>query len=162
MRAAPIFRSARALRRHLDEQGAGVVVLANGCFDPLHVGHIRYLIGAKEHGETLIVALNNDTSTKRLKGDHRPILPEKDRARLVANLKMVDAVLIFGASDVVHILKTVRPDYHAKGTDYTVDTVPEIETSRALGINTVIVGDPKSHASSEVVRRIRNEQATGR
>ena len=154
---APVFRSMPKLKTWLGESTPQrSIVLANGCFDPLHVGHIRYLYGAKEHADLLVVALNNDASTRALKGDGRPVVKASDRAKLLAGLKMVDAVLLFSARNVSGILKSLRPDYHAKGTDYTVETVPELETSKALGIKTVIVGDPKSHASSEVLTRVRN------
>ena len=139
----------------IDNGGAQSVVLANGCFDPLHVGHVRYLYGAKEHGGFLVVALNDDGSTRALKGASRPIMPASDRAKLLAGLDMVDAVLIFSARDVTRILTKLRPDYHAKGTDYTADTVPERDTAKELGIKTVIVGDPKSHATREIVDQIR-------
>lgn len=153
---APVFRSMPKLKVWIDKTGAKDVVLANGCFDPLHVGHIRYLLGAKEHGDFLVVALNDDSSTAALKGDGRPVVKGTDRAKLLAGLEMVDAVLLFSARNVSRILKSLQPRFHAKGTDYTVDTVPELETSKALGIQTVIVGDPKSHASSEVLTRIRD------
>jgi rfaE bifunctional protein nucleotidyltransferase chain/domain len=153
--AAPIFRSMAGLKRWLDANAGGRVVLGNGCFDPLHVGHIRYLQGARQAGDCLVVAVNDDESTRALKGSDRPIMPVGDRARLVAGLEMVDAVLIFSAADVSRILKKVRPQIHAKGTDYTRETVPERDISIALGIETVIVGDAKSHASSDVVRQLR-------
>lgn len=153
-RAATVFRSATALKSHIEAIGKRRVVLANGCFDPLHVGHVRYLYGARECGDYLVVAVNDDKSTRRLKGAARPVMPAGDRARLVAQLEMVDAVLIFSAADVRRILRKLRPGYHAKGTDYTTNTVPERETSRELGIETVIVGDPKTHASREIVSKI--------
>jgi rfaE bifunctional protein nucleotidyltransferase chain/domain len=156
---SPIFRSARKLRAWIDGRGASRVVLANGCFDPLHVGHVRYLYGAKAHGDLLVVALNDDASTRKLKGKSRPILPASHRARILAALDMVDAVLVFSARDVSRILRAIRPACHAKGTDYTADTVPEREVSRSLGIETVIAGDPKSHASREVVGRVRSSYA---
>jgi len=152
----PIFRSARKLKAWVDGRGAARVVLANGCFDPLHVGHIRYLSGARSCGDLLVVALNDDTSTRNLKGERRPILPSASRAKILAALEMVDAVLVFSARDVSRILRAIRPACHAKGTDYTVDTVPERNVSKSLGIETVIVGDPKSHASREVVERVRS------
>jgi rfaE bifunctional protein nucleotidyltransferase chain/domain len=141
--------------QHLADVDAVRVVLANGCFDPLHVGHIRYLDGAKQAGGYLIVAINDDKSSRALKGPGRPILQVGDRARLISSLEMVDAVLIFGAQNVTRILKKLRPSFHAKGTDYTPEDVPERETSAVLGIETIIVGDAKSHASSEVVQRIK-------
>jgi rfaE bifunctional protein nucleotidyltransferase chain/domain len=153
--AAPIFRDTKALARHLERQLKSRVVLANGCFDPLHVGHVRYLEGARECGDFLVVALNNDSSTRALKGEDRPVVGEADRARVLAGVRAVDAVLLFGEPDVSGILNALRPACHAKGTDYTVETVPEFETSTRLGIDTVIVGDPKSHASSDVVKSLR-------
>jgi rfaE bifunctional protein nucleotidyltransferase chain/domain len=153
---SPIFSSSRKLKAWIEERKPASVVLANGCFDPLHVGHVRYLRGAKAHGDFLVVALNDDVSTRNLKGEKRPVLPAASRARILASLEMVDAVLLFSARDVSRILRAIRPACHAKGTDYTVDTVPEREVSRALGIETVIVGDPKSHASREIVERVRS------
>ncbi len=153
--AAPIFHDTEALARHLARRPQARVVLANGCFDPLHVGHVRYLEGARECGDFLVVALNNDDSTRALKGKDRPVSCEEDRARLLAGVKAVGAVLLFGDADVSGVLEELRPACHAKGTDYTVETVPELETSTRLGIETVIVGDPKSHASSDVVRTLR-------
>jgi rfaE bifunctional protein nucleotidyltransferase chain/domain len=144
------------LKRRLAEIDAGSVVLANGCFDPLHVGHVRYLYGAKRAGDYLVVAINDDESTRELKGPHRPLIPASDRARVVSGLEMVDAVLVFSGLDVTHLLEFLRPAVHAKGTDYTKGTVPERETSAALGIKTVISGDPKSHASRDIVRRMRD------
>jgi rfaE bifunctional protein nucleotidyltransferase chain/domain len=151
----PIFRSARKLKNWMVRRRVRRVVLANGCFDPLHVGHIRYLRGAKSHGEFLVVAVNDDESTRSLKGPNRPVMGAVHRSRLVSSLEMVDAVLIFSARDVSRVLRTIRPACHAKGTDYRVETVPEREVSRSLGIETIIVGDPKSHASSEIVSRVR-------
>jgi len=158
---APIYRSMVKLKACLADAGGNRVVLANGCFDPLHVGHIRYLYGAKKAGDYLIVAINDDKSTRALKGPGRPVLPVGDRARLISGLEMVDAVLIFGGRDITRILKKLRPVCHAKGTDYKAEDVPERETSAALGIETIIVGDPKSHASSEIVDRIKNGQGGG-
>lgn len=156
--AAPIFRSMPPLKKRMIDVSASGVVLANGCFDPLHVGHIRYLAEAKQVGGYLVVAVNDDKSTRALKGAGRPIMPAGDRAKLIAGLEMVDAVLIFSARDVSRILKSLRPQFHAKGTDYTVENVPERETSSMLGVETVIVGDPKSHASRYVVRGMRNKK----
>ena len=152
---APIFRTMSTLRDHIDGVAPRNIVLANGCFDPLHVGHIRYLYGAKEYGDLLVVAVNDDRSTQAIKGANRPIMRAGDRAQLIASLEMVDAVLIFAAKDVSRILKKLRPAFHAKGSDYTTDTVPERDTSKALGIETVIVGDPKRHASRDIVAHIR-------
>ncbi|MFH1755145.1 MAG: adenylyltransferase/cytidyltransferase family protein [Candidatus Latescibacterota bacterium] len=156
-RRAPVFRDVQKLRAYIKDAGAEQVVLSNGCFDPLHVGHIRYLEGARQNGDFLIVALNDDVSTRSVKGSERPVVSENDRAEILAALKPVDAVLLFSQKNVSSLLEALRPKYHAKGTDYTVDTVPERETSRRLGIQTVIAGDEKSHASSEVLARLREK-----
>ncbi len=153
---APVFRDVRSLKEHIHSRGARCVVLANGCFDPLHVGHVRYLAGAKEKGDFLVVALNDDVSTRMVKGGLRPVIGEDDRAEILASLEVVDAVLLFSQKNVAALLESLRPNYHAKGTDYTVDTVPELDTSKRLGIETVIVGDPKCHASSEVLEKLKD------
>jgi rfaE bifunctional protein nucleotidyltransferase chain/domain len=153
--AAPVHHDVAAVVAYARERGARRVVLANGCFDPLHVGHVRYLDDARRHGDFLVVALNNDASTRRQKGAGRPVVGEAARAQLLAALARVDAVLVFGDDDVVPILEALRPAVHAKGTDYTAETVPEAGAARALGISTVITGDPKSHASRDVVARMR-------
>ncbi len=153
--AAPVFTDVPALRAVIARAGAKRVVLANGCFDPLHVGHARYLEDAAAHGDFLVVALNDDAGTRRLKGPERPVVKAGDRARLVAALACVDAVLIFGDDTVERLLRDVRPAVHAKGTDYTRDTVPERDIARELDIETVIAGDPKTHASRDVVARVR-------
>lgn len=134
---------------------SGPIVLANGCFDVLHVGHTRYLRAASALGGILVVALNDDTSARRLKGEGRPVFPESERAEILLALEGVDYVLLFGEETVDDIIRILRPDFHAKGTDYTVETVPEIETARSVGCETVIVGDPKDHSSSEIINRIR-------
>ncbi|HXS09638.1 MAG TPA: adenylyltransferase/cytidyltransferase family protein [Candidatus Krumholzibacteria bacterium] len=153
--AAVISRDVESVRELAAGAGARVLVLANGCFDPLHVGHVRYLEDARTHGDFLVVALNNDESTRRLKGNDRPIVPELDRAALLAALRCVDAVLLFGTDNVEEILASLRPAVHAKGTDYTEATVPEADAARRLGIRTVITGDAKSHASREIVAKVR-------
>jgi rfaE bifunctional protein nucleotidyltransferase chain/domain len=153
--AAPIFDAVDALREFIAPAGTRRMVLANGCFDPLHVGHTRYLADAKALGDFLVVAVNDDGSARRLKGEGRPIVPAADRARLLAALLPVDAVLVFSADDVTHILESLRPSVHAKGTDYTSESVPERATAARLGIETAIVGDPKTHASREIVARLR-------
>ena len=153
--AAVISRDVESARELAAGAGARVLVLANGCFDPLHVGHVRYLEDARTHGDFLVVALNNDESTRRLKGNDRPIVPELDRATLLAALRCVDAVLLFGTDNVEEILASLRPAVHAKGTDYTEATVPEADAARRLGIRTVITGDAKSHASREIVAKVR-------
>ncbi len=152
---ARIFSDLDALCAFVAGAHARRLVLANGCFDPLHVGHTRYLADAKEHGDFLVVAVNDDAGARRVKGEGRPVVAGADRARLVAALDAVDAVLLFGDDDVVRILEALRPQVHAKGTDYTAETVPERGTAARLGIETVITGDAKSHASREVVARLR-------
>jgi rfaE bifunctional protein nucleotidyltransferase chain/domain len=134
------------------------LVLANGCFDLLHVGHVRYLEGAASHGDILVVALNDDQSTRTLKGPGRPLFPEEERAELLLAIRQVDFVLIFSGETVDGIIRELRPDVHAKGTDYTVESVPEIETAREVGCLTVIVGDPKNHSSSDIMGRIEAEE----
>jgi len=131
------------------------VVLANGCFDVLHVGHVRYLQGARREGDVLVVAINSDQSVRSLKGKGRPVLPAEARARLVAGLAAVRYVVIFDEPDVTRLLSILRPDVHAKGTDYTTETVPERETARRLGVRIAIVGDPKRHSTRDLLARLR-------
>lgn len=133
------------------------VVLANGCFDTLHVGHVRYLAGAKEQGDILVVCVNADASVRPLKGPGRPILDENARALLVAGLLVVDYVLIFPEPNVEKLLEELRPDVHAKGTDYTADTVPERAVAARLGIRVAIVGDSKEHSTRTLLDAIRKE-----
>lgn len=157
---APIFNSVERLKPRIPAGRS--VVLANGCFDLLHVGHIRYLHGARSEGDFLVVAVNDDASTRAIKGTGRPVMPERERAQMIASLRMVDAVLLFSTRDVVPLLERLKPACHAKGTDYTVDTVPERETSRRLGIRIAIVGDPKDHATSELLERLRDRRGDSR
>ena len=131
------------------------VVFANGCFDTLHVGHVRYLEGAKAEGDILVVAVNSDSSVGTLKGPGRPILGENARARLVAAVRAVDYVVLFSEPTVETLLTELRPDVHAKGTDYTQATVPERATSERLGIRIAIVGDPKNHSTQQLIETIR-------
>ena len=154
-----IFTDASILSGRLeDDRGrGGKVVLANGCFDLLHVGHIRYLEGAASHGEILVVALNDDESARALKGKGRPLFPEMERAEMLLALRPVDFVLIFSGGTVDGVIRELRPDIHAKGTDYGVESVPEVETARSVGCRTVIVGDPKDHSSSDIIARIETE-----
>ena len=130
------------------------VAFANGCFDLLHVGHVRYLEAAAREADLLVVAINDDASVRRLKGEGRPIMPAADRAELVAALRCVDFVVVFDEPTVGPLLATLRPDVHCKGTDYTVDTVPERESVRAYGGRTAIVGDPKDHSTRDLLARI--------
>lgn len=129
-------------------------VLANGCFDILHVGHVRYLEGARALGDTLVVAINSDRSVRALKGDGRPILNEQERVALVSALRCVDHVVVFDEPDVTRVLEVLHPAIHAKGTDYTEATVPEREQVRAYGGQVRIAGDPKDHSTRDVIRRI--------
>jgi rfaE bifunctional protein nucleotidyltransferase chain/domain len=131
------------------------VVFANGCFDMLHVGHVRYLESARREGDVLVVAVNADSSVCALKGSGRPILPESVRANLVAALRAVDYVVLFSEPNVEALLESLRPDVHAKGTDYTADTVPERATAARLGIRVAIVGDPKAHSTREFLQSLR-------
>ena len=133
------------------------IVLANGCFDVLHVGHVRYLSAAKALGDKLIVAVNADASVRQLKGEGRPAMPESERAELLAALEAVDAVLVFPELDVRAVIREIRPDVHAKGTDYTAESVPERDEVVACGGRVAIVGDPKDHSASEFLRRQRNK-----
>jgi rfaE bifunctional protein nucleotidyltransferase chain/domain len=130
------------------------VVLANGCFDVLHVGHVRYLAGARSEGDLLIVGVNSDEQVRQQKGEGRPILPALQRAEIVSALESVNYVTIFDKPTVEELLRALKPDVHAKGTDYTVDTVPEREVVRSYGGRVAIVGDPKNHSTSEILSRL--------
>jgi len=134
--------------RHAGER----IILANGNFDLLHVGHVRYLRGAKELGGKLVVAVNSDESVRALKGDGRPVMPAEERAEIVAALADVDAVVIFSELDVRALIREIRPDIQAKGTDYTMDSVPERDAVAEYGGRVAIVGDPKNHSTSEIIR----------
>ena len=134
------------------------IVLSNGCFDTLHVGHVRYLQGARAEGDILITAVNADSSVHSLKGANRPILDEQARAQLVAAMRCVDYVIIFREAKVETLLEELRPDIHAKGTDYTEDTVPERATAARLGIHVAIVGDPKDHSTRALLENIRKDR----
>ena len=131
------------------------IVFANGCFDTLHVGHVRYLEGARREGDLLVVGVNDDSSVRILKGPGRPILDQKARAHLVAALRSVDYVVLFSEATVEALLEELRPDVHAKGTDYTAETVPERATAARLGIRVAIVGDPKDHSTRSLFDSIR-------
>jgi len=148
--------SRESLRQRVAEwRSAGEpIVLANGCFDLLHVGHIRYLRGAKALGGKLIVALNSDESVRRIKGEGRPLMPEHERAEILAALSDVDAVVLFGEPDVRALIREIRPDVQAKGTDYTRETVPERNEVLAYGGRVEIVGDPKEHSTSSFLSRV--------
>jgi rfaE bifunctional protein nucleotidyltransferase chain/domain len=137
------------------------LVLANGIFDLIHVGHVRYLTAARDAGRRLLVALNSDASARRLKGPGRPLVPLEERMEVLSAIECVDWVTWFEEDTVESVLRRIRPAVHAKGTDYTQETVPERDVSRALGIEIVIVGDPKRHASSEMIRRILERMGGG-
>jgi rfaE bifunctional protein nucleotidyltransferase chain/domain len=140
-------------RKSLAAKQAGeVITLANGCFDLLHVGHVRYLRAAKQLGGQLIVAINSDESVRALKGEGRPLMPAEERAEILSALTDVDAVVIFSEHDVRALIREVRPDIHAKGTDYTADTVPERDAVAECGGRVEIVGDPKDHSATEIIR----------
>jgi D-glycero-beta-D-manno-heptose 1-phosphate adenylyltransferase len=139
-----------------EREGGRAIAFANGIFDVLHVGHVRYLAGAAAQADTLVVAINNDDSARALKGPGRPILSAADRAELVAALEDVDYVVLFPDRDVNRLLRLLRPDVHCKGTDYTPDTVPERETVLAYGGRIAIVGDPKDHSTRDLVARIKS------
>ena len=133
-------------------QGAKIT-LTNGCFDVLHVGHIRYLHGAKELGGKVVVGVNADATVRELKGQGRPRTPEHERAEVIAALEDVDAVVIFTEADVRALIREIKPDMHAKGTDYTADSVPERDEVVKYGGRVAIVGDPKDHSSTELLKR---------
>jgi rfaE bifunctional protein nucleotidyltransferase chain/domain len=158
MRAAETKLIARGdlarIASELSSQGKSIV-LANGCFDILHVGHVRYLAGARAEGDVLIVAVNADSGVNGLKGPGRPVLNERARALLVAAVREVDYVVIFSEPNVESLLNELRPDVHAKGTDYSARTVPERATAERLGIRVAIVGDSKDHSTRELLETIR-------
>jgi rfaE bifunctional protein nucleotidyltransferase chain/domain len=137
------------------ERAAGrTIALANGCFDVLHAGHVRYLQGAAAEADCLVVAVNDDRSVAELKGAGRPILPASDRAELVGAIRGVSYVILFGDRTVERLLNLMKPDVHCKGTDYTIESVPERDVVKAYGGRTAIVGDPKQHATRDLVARI--------
>jgi rfaE bifunctional protein nucleotidyltransferase chain/domain len=150
---AKIFDRA-ALRERVAEwrRGGDNIVLTNGCFDVLHVGHVRYLHGAKRLGGRVIVAINSDASVSALKGPGRPVMPAEERAEILAALADVDAVVVFEEPDVCALVRELRPDVHAKGTDYTADTVPERDVVKECGGRVAIVGDPKDHSATAIIQ----------
>ena len=150
-----VVSQAELLERATADRVAGrTIALANGCFDILHVGHIRYLAGAAAEADRLVVAVNDDASVTSLKGRGRPVLSADERAELVAALASVDYVVVFNAPTVAELLDGLKPDVHCKGTDYTVDTVPERDVVRAYGGRTAIVGDPKDHSTRDLLDRL--------
>lgn len=152
-----LTREELVARIDADRHNGFRVVLANGCFDVLHVGHVRYLAGARELGDVLVVGVNSDEQVARLKGAGRPVLPATERAEIVAALESVSYVTIFEEPTVEQLLMTLKPDVHAKGTDYTEDSVPERDVVRSYGGRVAIVGDPKDHSTSAVLARLRDQ-----
>ena len=154
MSKGKIFSRQQVRERVEQWRGAGErIVLANGNFDLLHVGHVRYLRGAKALGGRLVVAINSDDSVRALKGEGRPLVPAEERAEIVAALADVDGVVIFPELDVRELIREFRPDIQAKGTDYTVESVPERDAVAEYGGRVAIVGDPKDHSTSDLIRR---------
>ncbi|HKB65780.1 MAG TPA: adenylyltransferase/cytidyltransferase family protein [Pyrinomonadaceae bacterium] len=151
-------REALVTRITNEKAGGCRIVLANGCFDILHAGHVRYLEGARALGDVLVVGINSDEQVARLKGAGRPVLPERERAELVASLHAVDLVTIFPEPTVTELLLAIKPDVHAKGTDYTEETVPERDVVRSFGGLVAIVGDPKDHSTSEILKKVSRER----
>jgi rfaE bifunctional protein nucleotidyltransferase chain/domain len=149
-----LSRDALAERLQEARDAGCTVAMANGLFDLLHVGHLRYLQGASREADVLVVAVNSDASSRRLKGPGRPITPDHERAELLAGFDCVDFVTVFDEQSVDPLLRELRPDVHCKGTDYTPETVPEARIARELGIRIAIVGDPKDHATREIIRRL--------
>ena len=153
--SAMIVTEAELLARVAEDRGNGrTIALANGCFDILHVGHVRYLDGAAREADRLVVAVNDDASVRALKGPGRPLVPAEARAELIAALRGVDYVVVFPDRTVDRLLGVLRPDVHCKGTDYTPDTVPEREAVRAYGGRIAIVGDPKDHSTRGLLARL--------
>ncbi len=151
----PILERNRLIARVAIERDAGKkIVLANGCFDVFHVGHARYLAGAKELGDYLVVGVNSDDQVRKLKGEGRPFTPENERAETISSLKSVDAVTIFPEPTVEELIRAIKPDFHAKGTDYTAESVPEVDIVKECGGEVRIVGDPKDHSSTEIIERL--------
>ena len=156
MTASKLLSRENLLAEAARQRAAGRrIVFANGAFDLLHVGHVRYLEGARREGDWLVVGVNADASVARTKGPSRPILPAAERAEIVAALEAVDAVVLFEEDSPAALIAALRPDVHAKGTDYTAASVPEREIVAAYGGRTIIVGDPKDHSTTDVVERLR-------
>jgi D-glycero-beta-D-manno-heptose 1-phosphate adenylyltransferase len=157
--AARILERNRLIARvAIARKGGARIVFANGCFDLLHVGHVRYLEAARSLGDLLVVGVNGDEQVRRLKGEGRPYVPERERAETVASLRAVDYVTVFHEPTVTELLLALRPDIHAKGTDYTEESVPEREVVRSYGGRVQIVGDPKEHSSTEMLGRVLTDE----
>jgi D-glycero-beta-D-manno-heptose 1-phosphate adenylyltransferase len=158
--AARILERNRLIARvAIARRGGARVVFANGCFDLLHVGHVRYLEAARGLGDILVVAINGDEQVRRLKGEGRPFVSERERAEVIASLRAVDYVTIFHEPTVAELLLALRPDIHAKGTDYTEESVPERDVVRSYGGRVQIVGDPKDHSSTEMLKDVNRDEA---
>jgi rfaE bifunctional protein nucleotidyltransferase chain/domain len=156
---APILERNRLVARMAIERRQGAkIVLANGCFDLFHVGHIRYLAGARSLGDCLIVGINSDEQVRKLKGENRPFMPEGERAEIISAVRFVDFVTIFNEPTVEELIRAIRPDFHAKGTDYTTETVPEREIVKEYGGRVAIVGDPKDHSSTELIKVVSSKR----
>jgi D-glycero-beta-D-manno-heptose 1-phosphate adenylyltransferase len=150
-----ILDRASLIEKVIEVRGSGSkIILANGCFDLFHVGHIRYLAGAKALGGFLVVGINSDRQVRSLKGRNRPYMPEDERAEILAAIRYVDAVTVFDEPTVEELITALRPDFHAKGTDYTTETVPEREIVRKYGGQVAIVGDPKDHSSTDLIASV--------
>jgi D-glycero-beta-D-manno-heptose 1-phosphate adenylyltransferase len=156
---APILGEPELLAAVQRERAEGrTVAFANGCFDVLHVGHLRYLAGAAREADILVIGVNGDRSVQTLKGENRPIMPERERAELIASLRMVDYVTIFHESSPERLIAELRPDVQCKGTDYTPEGVPEGDLVRSYGGRVAIVGDPKNHSTSEIIAKMRENE----
>jgi len=156
MSNAPILSEeelVEALAKKRDQK----IAFANGCFDVLHVGHIRYLQGAKDAADILVVGVNGDDSVRELKGEGRPVMPAQERAEIIASIKGVDYVTIFNERSPARLLGVLKPDFQAKGTDYSADSVPEAEVVKAYGGRVIIVGDPKDHSTSAILEKMRDK-----
>lgn len=152
---APILDRGELVDRVAGARQSGAsIVLANGCFDLLHVGHVRYLEAARTLGDILIVGINSDRQARALKGPGRPLVPQNERAELVSSIRSVDLVTIFDEPTVEELIRAIRPDFHAKGTDYTTDSVPERDIVRECGGVVAIVGDPKDHSSTGLIGQL--------
>ena len=155
---APVLSRDELVRRVTEERANNnKIILANGCFDLLHAGHVRYLAGAKALGGFLVVGVNSDSQVRILKGENRPYVSESERVEIVSAFRFVDALTVFDEPTVEQLIDAIRPDYHAKGTDYTADTVPEREIVRKYGGQVAIVGDPKDHSSTDLISSVKAE-----
>ena len=150
----PLIQEIKKLR---EQAAPPTIAMANGLFDILHVGHLRYLEAASKEADLLLVAVNNDESARSLRGEGKPIVPGVERAELLAGLRCVDYVTLFPELSVEPLLESIRPNVHCKGTDYTQETLPEAALARQLGIRIAIVGDPKDHATTDIIQKIRTQ-----